>query len=286
MTGPMFTLVWKESFDNAYMVKDDGIMLSEEDIMSIDSMPIGGSPSEVSAIRNLLHRYGMLFQPRQKGQYLNYPKVKYKEIDPGPKAFGRKWERPRPINDPRALESCCQIQLEDQGVIEKIDPDQDLLEWNVSINMVIDKYVEVNRVRKPKYRLCIDSRNANCRKEVESSPAVSVEKVFQGLAGKSHQSALDLPKAFFSMEVDVESRKFSSFTHPVTKVRYCFNGMVMGDVNSPSHFQTFMQRVFREEEPYLDDLAVGDVTFPQHLHHLESIFQRCKENNISLSPSK
>ena len=47
-----------------------------------------------------------------------------------------------------------------------------------------------------------------------------------------------------------------------------------------------MQRVFIEEEPYLDDLAVGDVTFPEHLHHLETIFQRCMENNISMSPSK
>ena len=40
VTGPMFSLVWKESFDNAYMVKDDGIMLSEEDVISIDSMPM------------------------------------------------------------------------------------------------------------------------------------------------------------------------------------------------------------------------------------------------------
>jgi len=113
-----------------------------------------------------------------------------------------------------------------------------------------------------------------------------VENVFKGLAGMPHQSQLDLPKAFFSLEVDEDSRKFSSFTHPVTKARYWFNGMVMGDVNSPSHFQTFMQRIFREDEPYIDDLAWGDKTFLEHFNHLRNILQKCMDNNISLSAAK
>lgn len=97
---------------------------------------------------------------------------------------------------------------------------------------------------------------------------------------------MDLPKAFFSVEVHQDSKKFSSFTHPATGERYWFNGMIMGDVNSSSHFQTFMQRVFKEDKPFIDDLAVGDTTFDQHIQHLEMIFQRCVDNGISLSPKK
>ena len=66
VTGPLFTLVWKEQFDNAYMAKPDGTALSEADMSSIASIPIGGSPSEVAQIRSLLHELGCLFQPHHR----------------------------------------------------------------------------------------------------------------------------------------------------------------------------------------------------------------------------
>jgi RNase H-like domain found in reverse transcriptase/Reverse transcriptase (RNA-dependent DNA polymerase) len=152
--------------------------------------------------------------------------------------------------------------------------------------MVIDKYIEKDGERVPVYRLCFDSRAPNSRKVAEPFPETKVEDIFNNLAGKSHQSIMDIPKAFFLIEVDKESRKYSSFTHPENGKRYWFKGMIMGDVNSPTHLQTFMQRVFKEDKPYMDDLAIADQTFEQHLQHLELVFQRCLENNVLLSPKK
>ena len=289
VTGPIFLLVWKESFDNAYMAKPDGIALDDDVDASIESIPIGVTPDQKKRVRDLLFRFADLFKPRRKGQFMNYPLVKYQEkLDPNGKYFGRKWEQPRKIHDPRALAACVDIldELEVAGLIEKIPVEDDLLEWNIPINMVIDKYEKVEGFKVPKYRLCLDSRGANSRMEAEPFPRMSAEDVFQNLAGKPHQSIMDLPKAFFSIEVDKDSKKFSAFTHPVSGQRYWFNGMIMGNVNSASHFQTFMQRVFQEDKPYIDDLAIGDKSFEDHFQHLERTFQLCWDNNISLSPKK
>ena len=289
ISGPVFTLVWKESFDNAFMVKQDGILLSEEEEVVLNQIKVGGTPEEQRRIRGLIEKYNALFQPRKKGHFVNYPLVKYQEKEGNDNIFfTKKWDHPRRINDPRALEACNDIlkELIDVGTVEEIPPEKDSLEWNTPINMVIDKYVEKNGERVPVYRLCFDSRGANSRKVAEPFPTVSVEEIFQGLAGKKHQSIMDVPKAFFTMEVHEDSRKFSSFTHPGNGKRYWFRGMVMGDVNSPTHLQTFMQAVFREDKPYMDDLAIGDITFEEHYAHLERTFKLCADNGVLLSPKK
>jgi hypothetical protein len=40
------------------------------------------------------------------------------------------------------------------------------------------------------------------------------------------------------------------------------------------------------DKPYMDDLAIGDETFEQHLAHLRETFQQCKDNGVLLSPKK
>jgi hypothetical protein len=290
ISGPVFTLVWKEAFDNSFMVKQDGVLLSEEEEFQLNQIKVGGTPDQKKRVRALLEKYKCIFQRRKRGHFINYPKVKYKEktgVDES-KLFGKKWEDPRKIYDPRAKAACIDIlqELIDVGTVEEIPSEKDTMEWNTPINMVIDRYVEEDGIRVPVYRLCFDSRGVNARKVAEPFPTVSVEEVFQNLAGKQFQSIMDVPKAFFTIEVDEDSRKFSSFTHPGNGKRYWFRGMVMGDVNSPTHLQTFMNRVFREEKPYMDDLAAGDYTFDEHLEHLEKIFKLCLENGVLLSPKK
>ena len=291
ISGPIFTLVWKESFDNAFMTKPDGVVLEQVDDYrgNLDSIRIGGSPDQIKKVKELIKEYEVLFQNRRPGHFVRYDLVKYTEKDnPEQSMFGKRWEHPRKIYDPRAMAACLEIlkELEEAKTIEEIPSEDDSLEWNIPINMVIDKYVEKDGERVPIYRLCFDSRAPNSIKKSEPFPAVSVEDIFQSLAGKEHQSIMDVPKAFFLMEVDKASRKYSSFTHPGNGKRYWFRGMVMGDVNSPTHLQTFMQRVFMRDKPYMDDLAIGDETFEQHLAHLRETFQQCKDNGVLLSPKK
>ena len=60
----------------------------------------------------------------------------------------------------------------------------------------------------------------------------------------------------------------------------------MGEVNSGTHFQNFMERKFQGENPYIDDLSCADKQFPEHLTRLRKIFEICKANDILLSPKK
>ena len=73
--------------------------------------------------------------------------------------------------------------------------------------MVIDKYVEKDGIKVPVYRMTCDSRHVNARKEVEPFKAVNVEQIFQNLAGKAHQSIMDLPQGFFTVKVHPDHRK-------------------------------------------------------------------------------
>jgi hypothetical protein len=252
------------------MVKADGVLAekAEDHRGNIDSVTIGGSDYQRKPVKELVKEYEILFKPKRPGHFVRYPEIRYQEKENAERsAFGRRWEHPRRISDPRAFAACSEIlrELEEAGTIEEIPPEEDLMEWNTPINMVIDKYIVEKGARVPIYRLCFDSRGPNSRKVAEPFPVVSVEEIFQSLAGNEHQSIMDVPKAFFTMKVHKDSRKYSSFTHPENGKRYWFCGMVMGDVNSPTHLQTFMQRVFREDKPYMDDLAFGDKTFESHL---------------------
>ena len=132
---------------------------------------------------------------------------------------GKKWENPRQIYDPRAKQACGDIlqELEENGTIEQIPVEEDLLEWNVPINMVIDKYEERNGEKVPVYRLCFDSRNVNSRKVIEPFPVVNVEDVFRNLGGKNHQSIMDLPRAFFSIKRTQCLTHHSRKHHPLSQ---------------------------------------------------------------------
>ena len=110
-SGVVFTLAWKENFDNAYMVKQDGVLLTTEDEYNLSKVTIGGTADERAQVRTLIHKYSQLFQPKKPDAFVNYPVVKYqmKDEDPSKPFFGSKWIHPRPIHDPRALAACDKI---------------------------------------------------------------------------------------------------------------------------------------------------------------------------------
>ena len=111
--------------------------------------------------------YDVLFQNRRPGQFVRYDLVKYTEKDnPEQSMFGKRWEHPCKIYEPRAMAACLEIlkELEEAKTIKEIPSKDDSLEWNIPINMVIDKYEE----RVSIYRLCFDSHAPNSVMTMES----------------------------------------------------------------------------------------------------------------------
>ena len=50
----MFTMVWKEAFDNSFMVKPDGIALSDMEAQQLELIEIGGTAEERKQVKELI----------------------------------------------------------------------------------------------------------------------------------------------------------------------------------------------------------------------------------------
>ena len=105
----MFSMIWREAHDNAFMVKSDGISLSDMEVQQLELIEIGGTPSEKMQLKDLITEFKDVFRPRYKNHFVKWEPITYKEKANTENAFGQKWERPRRINDPRALAACVEI---------------------------------------------------------------------------------------------------------------------------------------------------------------------------------
>lgn len=91
------------------------------------------------------------------------------------------------------------------------------------------------------------------------------------------------------MELDEESRKKSAF---ITQGGvYEWKRMPFGVTNSPISFQTLMSNVLRRLNwksvlVYVDDILIFSRSFDEHLQHLAQVFDRLKNANLKLQPTK
>lgn len=141
------------------------------------------------------------------------------------------------------------------------------------------------------YRFAIDYRNLNKITKAISHPLPRLEDVFDCLGESSATifSTLDLNSAYFQMELDPETKHKSAFiTHEGV---YVFNRMPFGLKNAPMSFQMLMSQVLRGLHwkivlCYIDDLLVFSRTFDEHLSHLDQVFKKLREANLTLKPEK
>lgn len=124
-----------------------------------------------------------------------------------------------------------------------------------------------------------------------SFPLPHLETVFDaiGEAKANYFTNLDLMSGFWQMELDEESRKKSTF---ITQGGvYEWKRMPFGLTNSPISFQTLMSNVLRGLNwksvlVYVDDILIFSRSFDEHLQHLAQVFDRLKNANLKLQPTK
>ena len=88
-----------------------------------------------------------------------------------------------------------------------------------------------------------------------------------------------------------ESEKAKTAFHVGSLGFYECNRMPFGLCNAPATFQRLMERCIgelnlRECLIYLDDIIIFSTTFEEHLQRLQAVFERLKEHNLKLKPSK
>lgn len=140
-----------------------------------------------------------------------------------------------------------------------------------------------------KFRMVIDYRLLNDITESFKIHLPQITEILHQIAGKKYYCVLDLKSAFFQIKLDPEQRHKLSFVTPEGNFRPC--RLPFGSKNSSSFFSALILQCLGDlrgpnVQFYLDDIIVGQDNVPELLNTLQKVFDKLKEFNLTLDPSK
>ena len=136
------------------------------------------------------------------------------------------------------------------------------------------------------YRVCIDYRKLNTATRNDHYP---LDQVLNMLAGHSHYCFLDGYSGYNHIAIAPVDHEKTTLTCPYGT--FAFTRMPFGLCNAPATFQMCMMSMFSnlvEEamEIFMDDFLVYGSSFENYLENLETVLQRCQDNNLALNWEK
>jgi len=121
-------------------------------------------------------------------------------------------------------------------------------------------------------------------------PLPLIEDQLDRLQGAHVFSTLDLKNEFFHLNVDEESRKFTSFvTH---NGQYQILKVPFGLTNSPGVFQRHVKAIFQDLTrsgiaiPYVDDIIVPAADESEAVANIKTVVKRCEEYGLVINLKK
>jgi len=138
-------------------------------------------------------------------------------------------------------------------------------------------------------RFCIDYRRLNDVTVKDAYPLPRIEDALDYLHGAKYFSALDLASAYWQVAMDVDSIDKTAFATHVGLYEWLV--MPFGLSNAPATCERLMEQLFRGLQwngvlVYLDDLVAYGMNWPEALERLRKVFQKLREANLKLKPSK
>ena len=134
--------------------------------------------------------------------------------------------------------------------------------------------------------MCIDYRKLNTTTRKDHFSVPFIDQMLGRPASHSHYCFLDGYSGYNQIAITPEYQEKTTFTCPYGT--YAFRRMPFGLCNAPTTFQRCMMSIFSEEimEIFMDDFSVYGSNFESCLENLETVLQRCKENNLALNWEK
>ncbi|GBN87706.1 Transposon Ty3-G Gag-Pol polyprotein [Araneus ventricosus] len=139
-------------------------------------------------------------------------------------------------------------------------------------------------------RVCIDYRKLNKVVVKDRFPLPLIEDILDRLQGSCVFSTIDLKNAFFHVDVNKDSRKYTSFvTH---EGQYQILKVPFGLCNSPAVFQRYINTIFRPlindgiVLPYLDDIIILSSSFEEGIERVERVLSIASEYGLEINFNK
>ena len=138
-------------------------------------------------------------------------------------------------------------------------------------------------------RFCIDYRSLNDVTVKDAYPLPRIDDALDYLNGAKYFSTLDLASAYWQVAMDPDSVDKTAFATHIGLYEWLV--MPFGLSNAPATCERLMEQLFQGLQwkgvlVYLDDLVAYGNTWPRALRLLRKVFQRLREANLKLKPSK
>ena len=140
-----------------------------------------------------------------------------------------------------------------------------------------------------KLRLVTDYRQLNKQTIKSCWPIPSIEEIFDTLEGSCYFSTIDMCWGFYQIPMEEASPDYTAFSTPFGSFKWM--RMLMGLTGSPNTFQSLTEKILVGQTwkftiPCLDDCIIFSRTIEEHLERLREVFQRFKDANLKINPTK
>ena len=180
------------------------------------------------------------------------------------------------------------------GILEET---KDVTEW-VNSFVIVEKKVPVNSCKIPtnsnssqghskKLRICLDPRDLNEALEREPYYTQSIEEIMAKFHGMTRFTIADFNKGYWMVELDPESRKYTTMAFDIG--RFQWTRLPMGSVVVQDIFQRKLDGSFLDVPGVTgiaDDMVIYGRSNLEHDRHLVNFLDICRKNTLTLNPDK
>ena len=114
-----------------------------------------------------------------------------------------------------------------------------------------------------------------------------ISEILSKRTGYAYFSKLDISMAYYTFELDDESKDLCTINTPYGLYRY--RVLPLGVAQSPDFCQETMEHVLQgvmDADVYIDDIGCFGKSWQQHLQVLEQVMTRLQDNGFSVNPRK
>lgn len=138
-------------------------------------------------------------------------------------------------------------------------------------------------------RLCLDARKINTVIIPDRECPANMDDILMKFKGMKYLSTIDLTAGYWQCPLKKECREITAFLHKGRN--YQFKVLPFGLINSVAEFQKILDQVLGPEilqfsAIYVDDIHITSTSFAEHMYHLEQIFNKLAQHNITINRKK